>query len=582
MGETIAHTTLNKKERTIMSLEPGLYFETKAIDKYGNEYILTGINEPSKLSYIGMSTAPADSYAAFGNGHAATVNVSLTSNNSRFASKMYGSVNGRSKLCFIGRGHRPRYPFGSIVYYTDYSMTDTATVYIYESSELSQLADQTAYQIVIDEVTIDTQMVKEVHLTSKATGTMGDYFLFGYLALDTIDIGDSKLTSIGNYAFSGDYALRENDIVLPQTLTHIGSFFMNQCANFCGVLDVGDLPATIITTDTETFATQGPNMPEYSHGLVIRGSTKWDWIARFPNNYSGIPYRNLRPEVDYGVVYYTSGSSVLAVELQNATEFNSLAAASASSTAKWTATVGSSSVSVTNTTLVGVHVGKKITSTPTRWLSNTTNLAQPVYVPSTVTSINSYFMYYSGLASQAVTVDANITSLPGSFMRYCTSFNLYVNLPKTLKTIGNYFMANCSNYNQSISIPSTVTGIGDYFLYSCSKFNKAISFPSLTSISSNFLRGCSVFNQTITLPSTLTSLGTYFLYQCNAMVGTVNVGSLAATIASTSNYSFGTNSSSAAMYTTGITIKGSTRANWISRFANRTSSPYRKLINGGS
>lgn len=565
-----------------MTLELGQGFTVKAKDKYGSEYTLSGISQPSYLSYMGMSTSPADFYEPFDNGYETTVGVSLAFGNSRFASKMYSSVDGRAKLCFIGRGHRPRYQLGSIVYYTDYSMTDTATVYIYESSELSQLADQSAYQILIDGVTIDTQMVKEVHLTSKATGTMGDYFLFGYLALDTIDIGDSKLTSIGNYAFSGDYALRENDIVLPRTLTHIGSFFMNQCANFCGVLDVGDLPATIITTDTETFATQGPNMPEYSHGLVIRGSTKWDWIARFPNNYSGIPYRNLRPEVDYGVVYYTSGSSVLAVELQSADEFNSLASSSGSSTATWTATVGSSSVSVTSTTLVGVHVGKKITSIPFRWLSNTTHLAQPIYIPSTVTSMDTNFMNYSGLADQAVTIDAQITSLPNYFMYYCSSFNLYVTLPSTLTSIGNYFMAYCSNYNQSLSIPSTVKTLGTYFLSACSKFNKAISFPSLTSISSNFLRGCSAFNQTITLPSTLTSLGTYFLYQCNAMVGTVNVGSLAATIASTSNYSFGTNSSSSAMYSTGVTIKGSNRAAWISRFPNRTSRPYRKLINGGS
>lgn len=565
-----------------MTLEPGQGFTVKAKDKYGSEYTLSGISQPSYLSYMGMSTSPADFYEPFDNGYETTVGVNLAFGNSRFASKMYSSVDGRAKLCFIGRGHRPRYLLGSIVYYTDYSMTDTATVYIYESSELSQLADQSAYQILIDGVTIDTQMVKEVHLTERTTGAMGDYFLFGYLALDTIDIGDSKLTSIGNYAFSGDYALRENDIVLPQTLTHIGSFFMNQCANFCGVLDVGNLPATIITTDTETFATQGPNMPEYSHGLVIRGSTKWDWIARFPNNYSGTSYRNLRPEVDYGVVYYTSGNSVLAVELQNKTEFDSLAASSTSSTATWTATVGSSSVSVTNTTLVGVHVGKKITSIPTRWLSNTENLAQPIYIPSTVTTMSTYFMYYSGLSSQSVTIDANITSFPNYFMNYCTSFNLYVNLPKTLTSIGIYFMRNCTSYNQSVSIPSTVKSLGNYFLYNCTKFNKALSLPSLTTIGNYFLGICTAYNQTITLPSTLTAIGTYFLYRCNAMVGTVNVGSLAATIASTSNYSFGTNSSSAAMYTTGVTIKGSTRDAWISRFPNRTKSPHRKLINGGS
>lgn len=42
-----------------------------------------------------------------------------------------------------------------------------------------------------------------------------------------------------------------------------------------------------------------------------------------------------------------------------------------------------------------------------------------------------------------------------------------------------------------------------------------------------------------------------------------------------------TTQSSAKMYVKGVTVKGTGRATWISALPNRTSYPYRKLINGG-
>lgn len=105
----------------------------------------------------------------------------------------------------------------------------------------------------------------------------------------------------------------------------------------------------------------------------------------------------------------------------------------------------------------------------------------------------------------------------------------------------------------------------------------------ITTIGNHFLRNCIGFNRTLVLPSRITSIGTDFLYGCNAMVSTVNVGNLSDTIipSSWSNYSFSTSNNTAACYTTGITIAGANRAAWLSRFSNRTSDPYRKLLDAG-
>lgn len=592
--QTLDSTTKNAIIDSIIHNRAEISFEYWDFDDEGNYWTLE-IKTSSPSASYGLATGwngqtMYETWGVYIDNPLQTVTeryplIPTVGHKSVFATKMYGSVNGRSKLCFVGLGHRNAPPLAEIVYYPDFDPTATPiTVSTDNPSDIPQLSGQN-FMINFGGVDIYTSTIKEVHLYKGVSGAMGDYFLFGYDMMDTVDIGESQITSIGDYSMSGLYAIRDTNIVLPKTLTHIGSFFMNMCANFSGILDVGELPASIIDSSTDSFAVQGPNMPIYTHGLRIRGTHKNDWVAKFPYSETSMAYRQLVPaDIPYGIVYYkatNSSSTVLSVELQSAAELNSLAGSSA-----WTATVGSSQVTVSaqgDNCVVGILVGDKITSIPSYFMSRTSYICRPIYIPPNVKTFGTYFLYYSGIASYAVVIDANITSLSNYFMYYCSSFNLYVTLPSTLTSIGNYFMSRCTAYNQSVSLPSTVKTLGTYFLAYDTTFNKMLTLPSaMTTIGGYFLRNCTAFNQNLTLPSTLTSVGTYFMNTCNAMVGTVNVGSLAETIATSNNYTFATTSSSAACYTAGITIKGSNRAAWISRFANRTSSPYRKLLNAGS
>lgn len=104
---------------------------------------------------------------------------------------------------------------------------------------------------------------------------------------------------------------------------------------------------------------------------------------------------------------------------------------------------------------------------------------------------------------------------------------------------------------------------------------------AITTIPSRFLNDCIYFNWSFDIPNNITSIGDRFLYYCSTMVGTINVGSVSATVAQKSDYTFSAGTNNGAAYTTGITIAGANRAAWISRFPNKTSSPYRKLINAG-
>lgn len=89
---------------------------------------------------------------------------------------------------------------------------------------------------------------------------------------------------------------------------------------------------------------------------------------------------------------------------------------------------------------------------------------------------------------------------------------------------------------------------------------------------------CYSFNQLLTIPSSVTSIGAPFMQECDSFSNlTVNTGSYA-----TGDNSLATPYNTAKMYVKGVTVKGTGRSSWISGLPNRTSTPFRKLIDGGA
>jgi len=102
---------------------------------------------------------------------------------------------------------------------------------------------------------------------------------------------------------------------------------------------------------------------------------------------------------------------------------------------------------------------------------------------------------------------------------------------------------------------------------------------NLTSIGDYFLNRCYSFNQPLTLPSNLTSIGDYFLSYCYSLSVIVYNASVYPTDNNSLSQDINSKTSASG---TGIIVYGAKRAELMSALANRTSSPYRKLINGGS
>lgn len=270
-----------------------------------------------------------------------------------------------------------------------------------------------------------------------------------------------------------------------------------------------------------------------------------------------------------------------------------------------------------------------LTSIGEFFMTSCTSFNQPLTIPSSVTSIGAHFLYACRVFNQPITIPTGVTEITYNFMAACLAMNSTVTLPNTLTKIGTNFLYGCSAFNKPLSIPNSVTSISGAFLQGDVAFNQRITLPSslqtiasdfmrgtaaydnylvvpegVTSIGNNFMRGshvtsvtlpstlktigtyflaeCNYFSQDVVLPASLTSVNTYFMYDARNMTGTINLGNLSYGIFVASNQTLSSYTNNSPMYTSGVQIKGTDRASFMSRFANRTSRPYRKLIDGGA
>ena len=126
-----------------------------------------------------------------------------------------------------------------------------------------------------------------------------------------------------------------------------------------------------------------------------------------------------------------------------------------------------------------------------------------------------------------------------------------------------------------VSLGELATFLPDYFLSYCPN-NFTFSAPYLTKIGNNVFR-YSGFNRNIELSSDIKSIGTGFMYNCNDMVSTITANCDPPIL---SNQNLSTTTISAPMNQTGVTIAGTKESEWKASLTNRSSSPYRKIVDG--
>jgi hypothetical protein len=300
---------------------------------------------------------------------------------------------------------------------------------------------------------------------------------------------------------------------------------------------------------------------------IYLGSTQ-AWSGSSPTPTPDIP--------GWGYIKYLDGNSVeQTVTMATQSDWEALSRAAGSSA---TMTIGGATFTGGDVTEIGV--GNNVTALDYQFAAVYLKLKQ-VYLPSTLTSIGDECFDGTIGYTGTLTLPSGLQSIGTYFMN-----NSYINTPITIPagaTVGRYFLRGCPVFNSVVTIPEGFTDIPVDFLYNCQNFNQPITFPStLSTIGLRFMQGCSSFNQNITLPPNLTSLGAQFLRNANAMCSTINLGDLPSTVVTQNNGTLSTTDSTAPMYTTGITLVGTYVADWMATLPNRSTSPYRNLIDGSS
>ena len=199
---------------------------------------------------------------------------------------------------------------------------------------------------------------------------------------------------------------------------------------------------------------------------------------------------------------------------------------------------------------------------------------QPITIPSSVTTFGTYFMRYCYAFNQPVIINCSVVG--DNFMNQCRAFNQQITLSNETTIIGSTFMQYCMSFNQQIILPNTLTSIGSYFLNYCYAFNQPLTIPnSVTKLNSYFMAYCNSFNQPITIPSSITTVSTYFMYNCYCLLKVEYNASVYPTGNQSLSQDKNTKTSSSG---TGIFISGTNASGLKNALANRTSSPFRKLV----
>lgn len=274
----------------------------------------------------------------------------------------------------------------------------------------------------------------------------------------------------------------------------------------------------------------------------------------------------------WGIVTYLDGDELKTATMQNATEYEGLCG---NTGIAYPLIVDG--IEIQKESVVKIELGTLATYAGDHFCGVIPNL-EVVTGTKHLQSIGISFL--SGKNYLNCDIDlSNVENIPVNCLYNNKIFNSNVKLEK-VTTIGDSFLMSCTTFNKPLSIPDSVTTIGAHFLRDCWEFNQNMVLPSaLTSIGNYFMATCKAFSKPLEIPATVNSVGSRILTNSNNFIGPLICNAPSdGTKITNHNGSLSTTMSDAPMYVTGITLTGTYASVWKDRLADRTTSPYRKLI----
>ncbi len=292
--------------------------------------------------------------------------------------------------------------------------------------------------------------------------------------VDLLDVKceDNKLP---DFAFGDVYGYSKEDlstIVLPKSITSIGSFAFNNCYWLSGTLE---LPEGL--TSIGEFAFSACNN--------LRGH------LMLPEGLTSIG------EAAFNQCYSLTGSLTLPEGLASIGKdaFNSCVGLKGS-----------------------ITITKSLTTIPIRAFAGCSGLSGSLTLPDGLTSIESYaFSGCSSLTGTLTLPDKLISIGEGSFLK-CSGLNGSLIIPYGLSSIGKSAFNGCSGFTETLTLAGKLTKIEPFTFYSCIGFTGLVLGNSIDTISEFAFEDCENIRGDVVFPKNFNSIGQSSFWGCDKIV----------------------------------------------------------------
>lgn len=235
------------------------------------------------------------------------------------------------------------------------------------------------------------------------------------------------------------------------------------------------------------------------------------------------------------------------------------------------------------------------------------NYDRPIEFPDSIEEIGGYFLSQTSY-NHPIKLPKNLTVIPEHSMYSMSNFNSTITFPEKLTRIERNSLCMLPVFNQPIELPPTLERIEGGFLQYAYEFDQPITFPEgMTYIGDNSLDGVSKMTGAVVIPDTVEYLGYGFMngyagthpitlpaalkeldghqmhtifYNMSNFTGPLIVNCEHIDTFNDYAYVLSVGNNTYPAYTQGITVTGPHAQEFMEKFPNRTSNPYRKLVLG--
>ena len=326
------------------------------------------------------------------------------------------------------------------------------------------------------------------------------------------------VTSIGDYAFSSCYGLTR--ITIPESVKIISEFVFSDCRNLTNIRIPGSVTSICkgaFRGCTSLTSITIPNGVTSIGGSAFDGCTSLTSIT-IPNSVTRILGDTFRDCTNLTSVTLPESLTYIGSAFEGCTSLTSITIPNSVTYVDAYAFAGCTSlteikVAVENPNYVSVN-GVLYNKSRTVLICYPAGKKDKNYkILDSVTAINRY-AFYGCTSLASIMIPDSVTEICESAFSGCTSLTS-ITIPDSVMSIARFTFYYCANL-KSIKIPNSVTNIGESAFGGCTSLTSITIPNSVTDIDTNTFSGCTSLTS-ITIPNSVTEIGWWAFYGCTSL-----------------------------------------------------------------